>query len=76
MEGETETSEIPVIHHYWSKIPETVTLAADEEEGTWTFLTSISIDQSDAESEFEAARDAGGSVLLDENVEVTTGGTT
>jgi hypothetical protein len=55
-ETETDDSERVTIHMYWDNIADYVTLVDGQETRTWQFLTSLSIDNNDALSQLENAR--------------------
>lgn len=55
---------------YWTKIPELITLEANDSSKTWWFVASISIDQNEASQSYQHAQDNKEN-LLTENAEVS-----
>ncbi|XP_070563897.1 LOW QUALITY PROTEIN: protein-glucosylgalactosylhydroxylysine glucosidase-like [Ptychodera flava] len=47
-EPETNSSEIRRIHIYWTEVPDSLTLENGQDSKTWTFISSISTDRTDA----------------------------
>ena len=70
LEPETETSDIPVVHQFWTKVPYSVVLPASESTQTWRFLTALSTDLNDALAEYESAINSGTSELQQEHITV------
>ncbi|KAK2141514.1 hypothetical protein LSH36_1090g00111 [Paralvinella palmiformis] len=68
LEPETETSDIPVVHQFWTKVPYSVVLPASESTQTWRFLTALSTDLNDALAEYESAINSGTSELQQEHI--------
>ena len=63
----------PVLHHYWSKVPNSLTLQSGEDTLTKVFVTSLSIEQEDAWNNFKLAIDMSAEELLSTHKKVCLG---
>ena len=73
--GPTIATEIdgmvkPELHHYWSKVPNSLTLKSGENILTKVFVTSLSIDQEHAWNNFEMAMNMSAEDLLSTHKQV------
>ena len=54
-EAEFNSSEPIEVHMYWTNIPANITLLANQNDATWWFIASLSIDEDEARSSYEDA---------------------
>ena len=64
---EQPDQELSGVHLYHTFVPDTLTAPAGEDSARWVFLTSLSADDEDSRTQFEAGRDMDPDVLYAEH---------